>query len=254
MAKAQDPIGLPQVTSYTGLDYGAGTQNWGIAQDGQGVLYFANNEGLLTFNGAYWKRYPFPNKTVVRSVKINKQGKVFVGAQDEIGYYYPNKNGVLTYKSLKNLIPAGDRQFADVWNIVLLNDEVYFRTVNKIFRLKNNKIDVYRTQLTWVYMGVANNEIVAQEINIGLKTLKDGKWVVKCNDPRIINSNITASLPYRGDTLLITTLKDGLFLLKDNKLIKKAVRLIPYFIVIGSMVQFRSTMTFMLWVPLRRHY
>lgn len=228
-AKAQDPIGLPQVTSYTGLDYGAGTQNWGIAQDHQGVLYFANNEGLLTFNGAYWKRYPFPNKTVVRSVKIDKQGKVFVGAQDEIGYYYPNKNGVLTYKSLKDLIPMGDRQFADVWNIVLLNDEVYFRTVNKIFRLKNNKIDVYRTQLTWVYMGVANNEIVAQEINIGLKTLKDGKWIIKCNDPRIINSNITASLPYQGDTLLITTLKDGLFLLKDNKLIKKSTPLDPIF-------------------------
>ncbi|KQC00640.1 triple tyrosine motif-containing protein [Pedobacter sp. Hv1] len=221
MVNAQDPIGLPQVTSYTGLDYGAGTQNWGIAQDHQGVLYFANNEGLLTFNGAYWKRYPFPNKTVLRSVKIDKQGKIFVGAQDEIGYYYPDKNGTLTYKSLKNLIPAADRQFADVWNIVLLNDEVYFRTVTKIFKLKNNKIEVYRTQLTWVYMGVANNEVVAQEINIGLKTLKDGKWIVKCNDPRIINANITATLPYKGDTLLITTLKDGLFLLINNKLIKK---------------------------------
>lgn len=222
IAKAQDPIGLPQVSSYTGLDYGAGTQNWGIAQDHQGVLYFANNEGLLTFNGAYWKRYPFPNKTIIRSVKIDKHGKIFVGAQDEIGYYEPDKNGTLTYKSLKNLIPASDRQFADVWNIILLNDEVYFRTVTKIFRLKGNKIDVYRTQLTWVYMGLVNNEIVAQEINIGLKTLKDGKWIVKCNDPRIINSNITATVPYNGDTVLLTTLKDGLFLLAGHQLIKKS--------------------------------
>ena len=53
LLKGQDPIGLPQVTSYSGLNYGAGTQNWGIAQDRDGILYFANNEGLLTFNGTY---------------------------------------------------------------------------------------------------------------------------------------------------------------------------------------------------------
>lgn len=219
--KGQDPIGLPQVTSYRGLDYGAGTQNWGIAQDRDGVLYFANNEGLLTFNGTYWKLYPFPNKTILRSVKIAPNGRLYVGAQDEIGYYYPNANGVLTYKSLKDLIPKGDKQFADVWNIEIVGDAVYFRTVTKIFRLKDNKIDVYRTTLTWVYMGAVKNEVFAHEINIGLKTLKEGKWIIRCNDPRIINSNITATLPYHGDTLMLTTLKDGIFLLIGDKLIKK---------------------------------
>jgi ligand-binding sensor domain-containing protein/DNA-binding CsgD family transcriptional regulator len=219
--KAQDPIGLPQVTSYRGLDYGAGTQNWGISQDRNGILYFANNEGLLTFNGMYWKLYPFPNKTILRSVQIANSGRLYVGAQDEIGYYYPNKNGVLSYQSLKHLIPAGDKQFADVWNIVIVGDAVYFRTVTKIFRLKNNKIDVYRTPLTWVYMGEVNHEIFAHEINIGLKTLKGGKWLMKCNDPRIVNANITSVLPYNGDTLMLTTLKDGVFLLIGNKLIKK---------------------------------
>ncbi len=223
--QGQDPIGLPQVTSYRGLDYGAGTQNWGISQDREGVLYFANNEGLLTFNGTYWKLYPFPNKTILRSVKIAASGRLYVGAQDEIGYYYPNKNGVLTYKSLKDLIPKGDKQFADVWDIKIVNDEVYFRTVTKIFRLKDNKIDVYRTTLTWVFLGAVKNEVFAHEINIGLKTLKDGKWIVRCNDPRIINSNTTAILPYRGDTLMLTTLKDGIFLLVGDKLIKKTTPL-----------------------------
>lgn len=223
--KSQDPIGLPQVTSYRGLDYGGGTQNWGISQDRNGILYFCNNEGLLTFNGAYWKVYPFPNKTILRSVKIDRSGKVFVGAQDEIGYYYPDKNGVLTYKSLKSLIPKLDQHFADVWNIEILGDEVYFRTVTKILRLKNNRIDVYATPLTWMFLGAVNDEILAHEINIGLKTFKDGKWIIRCKDPRIINSNITATLPYNGDTLLITTLKDGLFLLVGDKLIKKNTKL-----------------------------
>lgn len=97
----------------------------------------------------YWKLYPFPNKTIVRSVKIDQTGKIFVGAQDEIGYYLPNKNGVLMYHSLKPLIPKSDRQFADVWNIEIIGNAVYFRTMTKIFRLINDKINVYDTSLSW---------------------------------------------------------------------------------------------------------
>ncbi|SDK73150.1 Two component regulator propeller [Pedobacter sp. ok626] len=225
VVKSQAPIGIPQVTSFRGLDYGAGDQNWGIAQDKNGVLFFANNEGLLTFNGMYWKLYPFPNKTIVRSVKIDQTGRIFVGAQDEIGYYLPNKNGVLMYHSLKPLIPKSNRQFADVWNIEIIGNAVYFRTMTKIFRLINDKINVYDTSLSWFFIGEANKEVFVHEINIGIKTWKDGKWIIRCNDPRITNSAVTAILPYSRDTLLVTTLENGLFLLVGDKLIKKKTTL-----------------------------
>ena len=222
--KAQGPIGLPQVTSYNSLDYKAGTQNWGIVQDKRGILYFANNEGLLIYNGAYWNIFPLPNRTTLRSVALATDGKIYVGGQDEIGYFYPNQSGTLVYHSLKMYIPESDKQFADIWDIHIINNEVYFRTVNKIFRLKNNRIDVYPTNSGWVFMNVINKEIFAQEFTIGLKAFKDGKWQMRCNDPRIINTTITAILPYAGDTLLITTLKDGLFLLSGEKLIKKQTK------------------------------
>ncbi|RZL48767.1 MAG: transcriptional regulator, partial [Pedobacter sp.] len=218
---AQGPIGLPQVSSYSSLQYKGGTQNWGITQDKNGILYFANNEGLLTFNGAYWKSYLLPNKTIVRSVKIDVDGKTYVGGQDEIGYFFPNANGSLVYHSLKKLIPQGEKQFADIWDIQIIGKDVFFRTVNKIFKLTGNKIEVYITRNAWVYLGIARNEILAHENKVGLKYYKNGQWQIKCDDKRIINATITSILPYSGDTLLITTLKNGLFLLKGNELIKK---------------------------------
>ena len=51
----QSPIGLPAIRSYTRLDYHAATEAWDIGQDQQGLLYFANNDGLLTFDGGYWR-------------------------------------------------------------------------------------------------------------------------------------------------------------------------------------------------------
>ena len=108
---SQAQIGIPQINNYNNFDYKGGTQNWGIEQDSNGFMYFANNEGLLTYNGKFWNLYTLPNKTVLRSIKIDNSGKIFVGAQDEIGYFYPDKNGVLKFQSLTNSTPAAEKQF-----------------------------------------------------------------------------------------------------------------------------------------------
>ena len=59
-AAAQDVIipksswkeyGEPFIRNYTPKEYGADVQNWGITQDDQGVMYFANNDGLLEYDG-----------------------------------------------------------------------------------------------------------------------------------------------------------------------------------------------------------
>lgn len=46
-------LGLPPVTNFQKRIYQAGTQSWDIAQDAHGMLYFANNEGLLQYDGTF---------------------------------------------------------------------------------------------------------------------------------------------------------------------------------------------------------
>src|ERR1035438_2309313 len=89
----QNTIGIPDIINYLKDSYNAGTQNRGIVQDKNGILYFANYEGLLSFDGTYWKTYPLPNKTIVRSVAIGKDDKIYAGGQDDFGYFSPDKNG-----------------------------------------------------------------------------------------------------------------------------------------------------------------
>ncbi|HQW84213.1 MAG TPA: hypothetical protein PK987_07130, partial [Ferruginibacter sp.] len=47
----QNTIGLPDIINYSKPLYKAGLQNWDIKQDKNGIVYFANNEGLLSFDG-----------------------------------------------------------------------------------------------------------------------------------------------------------------------------------------------------------
>lgn len=218
---AQNPIGLPQITNYSNLDYKGGVQTWNIAQDKNGVVYFANNEGLLTFDGWHWKLYSLPNKTIIRSLLINSDGRIYIGAQDEIGYFFPDDNGVLIYHSIKTLIPEAERQFADIWNIVNIKDELFFRTTNKIFQLKDDVIRVLKPETEWEFLGKANNTLFVQERHKGLVTYRDDSWQLICNNPVLNELAVTAILPYHNDTLLVTTLKQGLFLLHGSSLIKK---------------------------------
>jgi ligand-binding sensor domain-containing protein len=211
----QNPIGLQQVVNFTNAEYKGGNQNWDIQQDRSGIMYFANNEGLLSYNGQSWKLNSVFNKTVVRSVQIAADGKIYVGAQDDIGYFYPDALGVLKYTSLKNLTPKTDSSFTDVWNIVMFNKGVYFRTTEKIFELRGNAITSYRAQKGWLYMTKCNNHLFAEDKTDALMEYKDGKWVFTCQIPQ--KAILTAILPYGKDSLLIATLKNGLFLLHDHK-------------------------------------
>ena len=98
---------LPPIVKFSTGSYNAGNQNWMISQDSNRYMYFANNEGLLEYNGMAWALYPSPNETIIRSVKvINK--KVYTGCYMEFGYWERQQNGILKYfslsKSIKNKI------------------------------------------------------------------------------------------------------------------------------------------------------
>ncbi len=217
--QAQNTIGLPNVTNFSNEQYNAGAQNWMITQDKFGILYFANTEGLLTYNGDEWSLFPLPNKTLVRSLKIDKDGKIYAGGQDEFGYYFPSNNGTLQYHSLKGLLPVTERSFADVWNTVILGKDIFFRCSDRIFRIDSNKkAQVFKAAGEWTYMAQVGDRLFAQDKDSGL-------FIFKHNELQLISRAtnkeiITSMLTYGNDAVLITTLKEGVFILKNYQLTK----------------------------------
>ncbi|MBC7653206.1 MAG: transcriptional regulator [Oligoflexus sp.] len=220
IGNAQAQIGIPEIKNFSSVDYKGGTQNWEIGQDKSKVMYFANNEGLITYNGKYWNIFPLPNKTVVRSFKIDEDGKIYVGGQDEIGYFFPNNNGVLKYYSLKNLIPKSERQLEDIWDIVILENEIYFRTNSKILLLKNGVFSIFKSDASWEFLGIVNNQIYAQDIARGLLVFKNNTWESVAFPNKFENASITAVLPFGVDSLLMTSKKNGIFLIYNNDVSK----------------------------------
>lgn len=218
---AQNTIGLPDVINYDKQTYNAGLQNWDIKQDKNGIIYIANNEGLLTFDGKYWNLFPLPNKTIVRSIEIGSDNKIYVGGQDELGYFAPTSNGRLSYHSYTSLIDKKNKSFGDVWDIVRLNQNIFFRTSNKIFKLINGKIASYQAFSEWSFMTASGNTLYAHDYQTGLNKFENDTWTPILRQEELPkNDPITGILPIQNKQSIVTTLKNGLFLLNDEGLIK----------------------------------
>lgn len=218
---AQTTLGIPAIRNYTHNDYNAGSEIWDIKQDKNGILYFANDEGLLTFDGSYWKTYPLPNKSAIKSVAIDPTGRIYVGGQDEVGYFFPNEAGILKFHSLKHLLPLKARQFADIWDIVIHKDEVFFRTIECIFELKNNTMRTFDAPGGWILLSQAGGKLFAHDKAIGLVVFKDSRWQACVQQPTA-NLSITGITEFNKDSLLVTTRKNGLFIMTGTSLIRKA--------------------------------
>lgn len=215
----QTYIGLREIVSYEKRQYNAGAQNWDIRQDAQGRVYFANNEGLLSFDGIYWKLYPLANKTIVRSLEFGKDNRIYIGAQDEIGYFVPDKTGKLEYTSLKDLLPQSERTFADIWDMASYEDNIFFRSNNKILQYTGDRIIVFKPTTAWLFMGLHNGQLVAQDQQKGLLVFKNGGWAPFIEKDKIVAGlDITDIISLNKDSSLVTTQNHGLYVLTGNEI------------------------------------
>lgn len=228
-ARGQNTIGLPQIINYNTHDFHAGTQTWDIKQDKLGRMYFANNEGLITFDGTYWKLYPQPNKTILRSIALADE-RVYAGGQDEMGYYSPDAQGILHYTSLKNLIPKSQNKFEDIWDIEVFHGSVFFRTWDRIFELKNETIRVYTAVSGWQMLKLAGDKLLAQDKDNGIFQFVNAQWQPVTSKNSIPNFVITGVIPLGNDSFLLSSLQDGLFTLANGMLTKRNTIAEPDFV------------------------
>ena len=220
---AQRTIAMPQIVNYSSKSYQAGVQNWSVTQDSYGIMYFGNNEGLLSFDGRYWNLYPLPNATIVRSVCFDGNGRIYVGGQDEIGYFEADEKGTLVYHSLVQEIPEHERKFADVWHIAISEGHVFFQANYHIFHYYQDRIRVDKPHSSWQYLAAVENRLYAQDMEVGLMVFDNGFWKSVSNENSLKEGGvITGIVSYGSDSLLVATMKDGLFHMEKGRFLPKA--------------------------------
>ncbi len=207
-------IGTPLIRNFSKQQYRAGTQSWDIAQDQRGFMYFANNEGLLVFDGVQWQLYKMPNSSMVRSIYIDENGNIYVGAYNEIGRMVIGANGRLVYESLKDKIPQQFRNFDDVWNIMPFQDRIVFQSYNGIYVLnKDQSFTILKAPSRFPNSFNIKGHLYFNDVENGLFEF-DGKYLIPLKGSnKLVGKDINSVMPFGdGNEILIGTLGKGLFI------------------------------------------
>lgn len=190
-------MALPFTRYYSSQEYQGGIQNYAITQHASGLLYVANNFGLLVYDGTTWRRYSLPNSTKIRDVQVNEKGTVYVSGQGEFGIFRPNNKGQLVFQSLKDSLPETSQNLEEVWKVFQGNEHIYFCTTDRIFVFdQENHFDFSLKSLHgFDSFHFSNNTLFVNERQTGLQKLENGSF-------SLVNS-------FFGDKLVTGLLQSG---------------------------------------------
>ncbi len=146
-------------------DYQGGTQSWSFDQSSTGILYAANNSGLLEFDGNNWNLIEVPQCTKVRSVCVAKDGRIYVGGQGQIGYFSASKHG-LTFTSLLEQLPPEYEAIAETWKIMELSGKIYFNTESRLLEYDGDTLRLLDfPEGTYIYRSFIVDNLLQAQLN-----------------------------------------------------------------------------------------
>ncbi|MGI4020556.1 MAG: hypothetical protein ACRYFA_03550 [Janthinobacterium lividum] len=211
-AETIQKIGTPFINNFSKRTYQAGNQNWSVTKDVRGIMYFGNSEGLLSFDGRYWKLSSMPNHLIVRAVTADNQNKIYAGGFAEFGYWKYGSTGQLSYHSLINLVPKKDRPKDEIWKICVDGRKVIFQSFSAIFIYENNQISIVKADHPFLFLFKARQRYFVEVISRGLFELRGKQLYPVKNSNLLGNTGVLSVLPFKNNSILIGTAKNGLFI------------------------------------------
>jgi len=206
-------IGLPFIKYYSSIEYGGGIQNWHISQDSRGIIYVANNFGLLEFDGSSWRIYPVANGVKVRHFNHGMDNQINIASQGEFGFFSPDHLGQLRYTSLSQNLPKAYQNFEETWKVFHLRGKEYFCTSTKIFVIDGPTIDVIEPNEMMENFFLINQHLYVNIPAKGLLLLENKNLKPVENGNQFINQEISSIIPLINNRLMVITKQNGIHIL-----------------------------------------
>ncbi|PSQ55643.1 MAG: histidine kinase, partial [Bacteroidetes bacterium QH_10_64_37] len=207
----QDELGIPFPSEhYAPPEYGQDPQNWDVIQDDRGLIYVANNDGVLQYDGERWRLLPTTTGTFVRSLAADSL--VYVGAKGDFGYLRPDSQGVLRYTSLYERIPEDERNFEDVWGTHVLDDGVYYQANQRLFRWDGSKITSWSSEKGFHTSFTVDGALYVRDFGRGLLRMEGDSLELVPDGETFRETPIYMMARHPSGDLLIGTQNKGLLL------------------------------------------
>ncbi|WP_455630277.1 ATP-binding protein [Parabacteroides sp.] len=91
--------GIPFFRNFTADEYRAHNRNFDVVCDSSGIVYFANFEGIIYYNGAEWHKILTPGISRITRLYIDANNRIWAGGHNYIGRIESGNNGTPQLRS-----------------------------------------------------------------------------------------------------------------------------------------------------------
>jgi serine phosphatase RsbU (regulator of sigma subunit) len=132
------------INNYLPQDYDGANTNYSIAQDNDGLIYVANLNGILVYNGVSWKLIRINSQEIRINSIYYADNQLYYGADNgDFGIIKKSKNGKFIPESFFGNLKEHQKPTEAIKQIVGLNGNIYFLSSDKLIELKDNMFSVY---------------------------------------------------------------------------------------------------------------
>ena len=215
-----------EIDNFTTKQFKGSNQTWGITQNTDGRIFFANQGGILIYDGKLWKtifaKYDAPG----RSIALSTNGKILVGTMGDFGKVISNIDGEVEYESFlneedKSIITSSQVVYE---TIPLSEKEILLRTKNALYIHSENGLNAINNPQNYKF-GVAkyiDDKIYVYCINKGMCQVNNNS-VELINGTQTFNNSglgINYFEKISAEEMLLITRREGIFILNNGDLRK----------------------------------
>lgn len=210
-----EKLGLPWITSFSPEEYNADTQNWAAVEDHRGILYVANNRGVLESDGLDWQLLPIGDFLAARSLAVDRHNRLFVGALGDFGYFRPNGRGELVYVSLGKKAGLDAGEIGDVVTTLALQDGIFFLSSDGLYVWENDELTVIRPTTRFHLGFAAGGRLYVRQRELGLFVLDGRELSFVSGSERYQDDRVYAMFTLEENGKLLIASRDQGFFIFD---------------------------------------
>lgn len=200
---------IPYIDNHEKSEYGNGASTWRIASYGQWTL-FANQRGMLVYDGLHWQRYQLDNRSEARGIGLFPKKKIiYIGGENEYSYFDMGANGALRYHCLSDGAPNEFSHVGNIFDFYEQNGSIYMRGDKYIIIRNGDQMAITKSPYK-MFSSTMSGGTIYVGTDHGIYMIAGRQYVPLPGGEALKNKRINAMFSYGGQLVAGTT-NDGFF-------------------------------------------
>ncbi|MGM0477860.1 MAG: two-component regulator propeller domain-containing protein [Bacteroidota bacterium] len=215
-----EQFGTPSITNYSPRDYLANPVIFDIFQGANGLLYFANQRGLIEYDGVTWRLIDTPKNSQIRTIAPFNENDFLVGTESGLGLIQFDEFGNGQYIDTSAILPKNNEP---ILNIFKKDSIFYVRTFSQFFLL-SKKLKVLAAHAANLdstgsakIQGASSTKqtVYFQDTRTGLYRVANERFFKIKNSDIFKDKHLRAVIDFKGEQLFVTQ-QSGFYRQEEN--------------------------------------